>query len=145
MAIERRFSHVGPCPHQASRRDTAGLIRNIQTVPDGIDELLKFKGVGRRTITWSSRWATASPGMRDTHVHRLSITGAVCPKIPRRRVRAQAKPRNDTGSTTMTLVTFGQHPAAPFSQPLPVKVLRQGRRNAEPRCFAGHNQRDHRR
>jgi endonuclease III len=88
-------------------------------VPDEIDELLKFKGVGRKTANLVLTLGYAKPGICvDIHVHRIcNRWGYVCTKNPEATevaLRAKLPPQywiiiNDL------LVCFGQNQCTPVS------------------------------
>ena len=88
-------------------------------VPDEIDELLKLKGVGRKTANLVVTLGYKKPGICvDTHVHRISNRwGYVKTKTPEK-TEARCKPNfpsNIGSNTTHLLVSFGQHLCRPIS------------------------------
>jgi endonuclease-3 len=88
-------------------------------VPDDIDELLKLKGVGRKTANLVVTLAYGKPGICvDTHVHRISNRwGYVRTKNPEETEFAlRAKlPRLYWIEYNDLLVSFGQHLCRPIS------------------------------
>lgn len=90
------------------------------TVPDSIDELLKFKGVGRKTANLVMTLGFGKPGICvDTHVHRIcNRFGYVSTKTPdetEKVLRAQLPPEYWIEINDL-LVAFGQnhcHPVSP--------------------------------
>lgn len=89
-------------------------------VPDTIDELLKFKGVGRKTANLVMTLGFAKPGICvDTHVHRIcNRLGYVSTRTPEETewaLRAQLLPEYWIEINDL-LVAFGQnhcHPVSP--------------------------------
>ena len=97
-------------------------------VPDEIDELLKFKGVGRKTANLVVTLGYNKPGICvDTHVHRISNRwGYVKTATPEKtEVALRAKlPRKYWIEYNNLLVNFGQHlcrPISPICSQCPVK------------------------
>jgi len=97
-------------------------------VPDEIDELLKFKGVGRKTANLVVTLGYKKPGICvDTHVHRISNRwGYVKTKNPKDTEFAlRAKlPKQYWLEYNDLLVTFGQHlcrPISPLCSQCPVR------------------------
>ena len=97
-------------------------------VPDEIDELLKFKGVGRKTANLVVTLGYNKPGICvDTHVHRISNRwGYVKTKTPEKtEVALRGKlPRKYWIEYNNLLVNFGQHlcrPISPICSQCPVK------------------------
>jgi len=88
-------------------------------VPDSIDELLKFKGVGRKTANLVVTLGYRKSGICvDTHVHRISNRwGYVKTKTPEKSEFAlRAKlPKNYWIEYNDLLVSFGQHLCRPIS------------------------------
>ena len=88
-------------------------------VPDDIDELLKLKGVGRKTANLVVTLGYRKPGICvDTHVHRISNRwGYVRTKNPKETEFAlRAKlPQQYWLEYNDLLVTFGQHLCRPIS------------------------------
>lgn len=88
-------------------------------VPDEIDELLKLKGVGRKTANLVVTLAYRKPGICvDTHVHRISNRwGYVRTKNPKETEFAlrEKLPRQYWIEYNDLLVTFGQHLCRPIS------------------------------
>jgi endonuclease-3 len=88
-------------------------------VPDEIDELLKFKGVGRKTANLVVTLGYDKPGICvDTHVHRISNRwGYVKTKTPEKtEVALRAKlPKQYWIEYNNLLVNFGQHLCRPIS------------------------------
>jgi endonuclease-3 len=97
-------------------------------VPDEIDELLKLKGVGRKTANLVVTLGYKKPGICvDTHVHRISNRwGYVKTKTPEKTEFAlRAKlPKPYWIEYNDLLVSFGQHlcrPISPVCSACPVK------------------------
>ena len=97
-------------------------------VPDEIDELLKFKGVGRKTANLVVTLGYNKPGICvDTHVHRISNRwGYVKTKTPEKTEFAlRGKlPKPYWIEYNNLLVNFGQHlcrPISPMCSQCPVK------------------------
>ena len=88
-------------------------------VPDSIDELLSFKGVGRKTANLVINEAFGKPGICvDTHVHRISNRfGVISTKNPHETERALEKilPKKYWVVYNTLLVTFGQRICKPVS------------------------------
>ena len=88
-------------------------------VPDEIDELLKLKGVGRKTANLVVTLGYRKPGICvDTHVHRISNRwGYVRTKNPKETEFAlrEKLPRQYWLEYNDLLVTFGQHLCRPIS------------------------------
>lgn len=88
-------------------------------VPDEIDELLKLKGVGRKTANLVVTLGYRKPGICvDTHVHRISNRwGYVRTKNPKETEFALRKklPKPYWIEYNDLLVTFGQHLCRPIS------------------------------
>ena len=97
-------------------------------VPDDIDELLTFKGVGRKTANLVVTLGFRKPGICvDTHVHRISNRwGYVETKTPdhtEQALRAKLPKRLWIGYNDL-LVAFGQtlcHPTSPRCSECPVE------------------------
>ncbi len=96
-------------------------------VPDDIDELLKFKGVGRKTANLVVTLGYNKPGICvDTHVHRISNRlGYIKTKTPDETETALRKklPKKYWIDYNSLLVSFGQHlcrPISPFCSRCPV-------------------------
>jgi len=97
-------------------------------VPDEIDELLKLKGVGRKTANLVATLGYRKPGICvDTHVHRISNRwGYVKTKTTEKTEFAlRAKlPKEYWIEYNNLLVNFGQHlcrPISPMCSECPVK------------------------
>ena len=97
-------------------------------VPDDIDELLKFKGVGRKTANLVVTLGYNKPGICvDTHVHRISNRwGYIKTATPEKtEIALRAKlPRRYWIEYNNLLVNFGQHlcrPISPLCSECPVK------------------------
>ena len=97
-------------------------------VPDEIDELLKFKGVGRKTANLVVTLGYKKPGICvDTHVHRISNRwGYVETKTPEKTEFAlrEKLPKQYWIEYNDLLVSFGQHlcrPISPLCSQCPVK------------------------
>lgn len=88
-------------------------------VPDEIDELLKLKGVGRKTANLVVTLGYRKPGICvDTHVHRISNRwGYVRTKNPKETEFAlrEKLPKEYWIEYNDLLVTFGQHLCRPIS------------------------------
>ncbi len=88
-------------------------------VPDGIDELLTFKGVGRKTANLVVTLGYGKPGICvDTHVHRIcNRWGYVKTKTPEQTETALRKklPKQYWLTINDYLVTFGQNQCTPIS------------------------------
>ncbi|MFQ5851724.1 MAG: endonuclease III domain-containing protein [Candidatus Binatia bacterium] len=88
-------------------------------VPDDIDELLKLKGVGRKTANLVVTLGYRKPGICvDTHVHRISNRwGYVQTKNPKETEIAlrQKLPKPYWIEYNDLLVSFGQHLCRPIS------------------------------
>lgn len=109
-------------------RNKAKVIKNIckelfekyhSKVPDTIDELLKFKGVGRKTANLVVTVGYGKPGICvDTHVHRITNRwGYVQTKMPEQTEFALRKklPKRYWIIINDLLVTFGQNICKPIS------------------------------
>ena len=88
-------------------------------VPDDIDELLKFKGVGRKTANLVVTLGYRKPGICvDTHVHRISnrwgYVGTKNPEKTEFALRAKL-PKRYWIEYNDLLVSFGQHLCRPIS------------------------------
>jgi len=99
-----------------------------ERVPDEIDELLKFKGVGRKTANLVVTLSYKKPGICvDTHVHRISNRwGYVETKTPEKTEFAlrEKLPKQYWIEYNDLLVSFGQHlcrPISPRCSQCPVK------------------------
>jgi endonuclease-3 len=97
-------------------------------VPNEIDELLKFKGVGRKTANLVVTLGYNKPGICvDTHVHRISNRwGYVKTKTPEKTESAlrDKLPKQFWIEYNNLLVNFGQHlcrPISPVCSQCPVK------------------------
>ena len=88
-------------------------------VPDEIDELLKLKGVGRKTANLVVTLGYRKPGICvDTHVHRISNRwGYIRTKNPKETEYALRKklPKRYWIEYNDLLVTFGQNLCRPIS------------------------------
>jgi endonuclease-3 len=88
-------------------------------VPDTIDGLLHFKGVGRKTANLVVTMGYGKPGICvDTHVHRISNRlGIVRTRSPEQTEFAlmEVIPRRYWIGTNELLVSFGQHVCKPIS------------------------------
>ena len=99
-------------------------------VPDEIDELVKIKGVGRKTANLVVTLGFNKPGICvDTHVHRISnIWGYVKTKTPDETETALRKklPKKYWIEFNDLLVTFGQNlckPVSPFCSRCAIATL----------------------
>jgi len=97
-------------------------------VPDEIDELLKFKGVGRKTANLVVTLGYNKPGICvDTHVHRISNRwGYIKTATPEKtEISLRAKlPKQYWIEYNNLLVNFGQHlcrPISPLCSACPIK------------------------
>jgi len=88
-------------------------------VPDEIDELMKFKGVGRKTANLVVTLGYNKPGICvDTHVHRISNRwGYVTTATPEKTEVAlrEKLPKQYWIEYNDLLVSFGQHLCRPIS------------------------------
>lgn len=98
-------------------------------VPDEIDELLKLKGVGRKTANLVVTLGYKKPGICvDTHVHRISNRwGYIKTKTPEKTEVALRRklPKEYWIEYNNLLVNFGQHlcrPISPMCSACPVKT-----------------------
>jgi endonuclease-3 len=95
------------------------LERHEGEVPDEIEELLKFKGVGRKTANLVVTLGFGKPGICvDTHVHRIcNRWGYVLTKTPEETESAlrHKLPREYWADINDLLVTFGQNQCLPVS------------------------------
>ncbi|NIU88152.1 MAG: endonuclease III [Nitrosopumilaceae archaeon] len=96
------------------------LIENYDSiVPDDIDELLKFKGVGRKTANLVVTLGYNKPGICvDTHVHRISNRfGYIVTETPDETefVLRDKLPKEYWIDYNSLLVAFGQHLCRPIS------------------------------
>ncbi len=93
--------------------------RYVGQVPDSIDELLKFRGVGRKTANLVVTLAYRKAGICvDTHVHRISNRwGYVKTKTPATTEFAlrDKLPKKYWIEFNDLLVSFGQHLCRPIS------------------------------
>ena len=101
---------------EISRRLVADYAGNV---PDEINELLKFKGVGRKTANLVLTLGFGKPGICvDTHVHRIcNRWGYIATKTPEATEMAlRAKlPREYWIEINDLLVAFGQNHCQPIS------------------------------
>ncbi len=97
----------------------AVMERHAGRVPDEMDTLLAFKGVGRKTANLVLTIGFGKPGICvDTHVHRISNRmGIVETKTPEQSELALRKvlPRRHWIPFNDLLVTFGQNVCKPIS------------------------------
>ena len=96
------------------------LIENYRgRVPDEIDELIKFKGVGRKTANLVVTLGYNKPGICvDTHVHRISNRwGYIKTATPEKTEVAlrEKLPKQYWIEYNDLLVSFGQHLCRPIS------------------------------
>jgi endonuclease-3 len=96
-------------------------------VPDGLEELLAIKGIGRKTANLVVTLAFRQDGICvDTHVHRISNRwGYVRTKTPEQTEMALRRilPRRHWQTYNDLLVTFGQnlcHPTSPWCSRCPL-------------------------
>ena len=120
--IEETIYPVGFYKVKAKRiRDISRiLIKDYNSkVPDDLDELLKLKGVGRKTANLVVTLGYAKPGICvDTHVHRITNRwGYVKTKKPEETEFALRKklPRKYWSEINGLLVAFGQGMCKPIS------------------------------
>ncbi|HEX7628884.1 MAG TPA: endonuclease III [Candidatus Methylomirabilis sp.] len=106
------------------------LERHDGKVPDEMDALLAFKGVGRKTANLVLTIGFGMPGICvDTHVHRISNRlGIVKTTTPEQTEFALRKvlPRRHWIPYNDLLVTFGQHvckPISPLCSTCPIRNL----------------------
>jgi len=97
-------------------------------VPDDLDELLKFEGVGRKTANLVTTVGFNKPGICvDIHVHRISNRfGYIKTKTPEQTEMAlrEKLPGKYWIDYNYILVSFGQHlcrPVSPFCSICPVE------------------------
>lgn len=102
--------------------------RHAGKVPDEIDDLLAFKGVGRKTANLVVTLGYNKPGICvDTHVHRISNRwGYIKTATPEKtEIALRAKlPKKYWIEYNNLLVNFGQHlcrPISPLCSECPVK------------------------
>lgn len=102
--------------------------RHAGKVPDEIDDLLTFKGVGRKTANLVVTLGYNKPGICvDTHVHRISNRwGYIKTATPEKtEIALRAKlPKEYWIEYNNLLVNFGQHlcrPISPLCSECPVK------------------------
>ena len=120
--IERRIYPVGF--YRTKARAILGICRNLLDrfggrVPDTLDDLLTFRGVGRKTANLVVTVGYGKPGICvDTHVHRISNRlGYVRTRTPdatEMALRAKLPRRFWIGYNDL-LVAFGQNVCAPVS------------------------------
>ncbi len=95
------------------------ISRYHSKVPDEIDELLKLKGVGRKTANLVVTLGYHKPGICvDTHVHRISNRlGYIKTKTPEQTEKAlrEKLPRKYWMIWNDLLVTYGQNLCRPIS------------------------------
>ena len=131
--IERAIFPVGF--YRTKARVIRGVCRDLLArfggkVPDDLDTLLTFKGVGRKTANLVVTVGFGRPGICvDTHVHRISNRlGFVRTKSPDQTELALRKklPRRHWIESNDLLVTFGQNicqPVSPRCSTCPVRAL----------------------
>ena len=121
-AIERVIFPVGF--YRTKAKNILGICRDLiekfdGTVPDDIETLLTFKGVGRKTANLVVTEGFGKPGVCvDTHVHRISNRfGYVSTKTPEETEWALRKklPGKYWIEYNSTLVTWGQNVCKPIS------------------------------
>ena len=120
--IEKAIFPVGFYRTKAKiiRQICAVLLRDYGgKVPDDIDELLKFKGVGRKTANLVVTLGYRKPGICvDTHVHRISNRwGYIQTATPEKTELAlrEKLPKQYWIEYNDLLVSFGQHLCRPVS------------------------------
>ncbi len=93
--------------------------KHRSSVPDDLDELLRLKGVGRKTANLVVTLGYGKPGICvDTHVHRISNRwGYVKTKTPleTEMVLRKKLPKKYWIEDNTLLVSFGQHLCRPIS------------------------------
>jgi len=127
LALKRRVIEKAIYPAAFYRVKTETL-RNIchqllekhgGRVPDSIDELLTFKGVGRKTANLTVIVGYGKPGICvDTHVHRIANRwGYVTTRTPHATEQAlrEKLPKKFWKELNGLLVTFGQNICKPTS------------------------------
>lgn len=131
--IERAIFPVGF--YRTKARTVRAVCRTLLTryggrVPDDLDELLRLKGVGRKTANLVVTLAFHKDGICvDTHVHRISNRwGYVTTKTPEHTEMALRRtlPRRYWQVYNDLLVTFGQHlchPTSPWCSRCPLDRL----------------------
>lgn len=114
-------------------RDIIGICRELidkydSKVPDELDELLKFRGVGRKTANLVLTLGYGKPGICvDTHVHRISNRlGYIRTSDPYETEMELRKklPEKYWIDYNYVMVAFGQHickPVSPFCSRCPVE------------------------
>jgi len=120
--IEKTIYPVGFYRNKAEQiLDICGILleKHDGRVPDEIDDLLEFKGVGRKTANLVVTLGFGKPGICvDTHVHRIcNRLGYVLTKSPEETelvLRAKL-PREYWLIINDLLVTFGQNQCLPIS------------------------------
>jgi endonuclease-3 len=120
--IEKAIFPVGFYRTKAKiiRQICAVLLRDYGgKVPDDIDELLKFKGVGRKTANLVVTLGYRKPGICvDTHVHRISnrwgYVKTATPEKTEFALRGKL-PKEYWIEFNDLLVSFGQHLCRPIS------------------------------
>jgi endonuclease III len=130
--LERLIFPVGF--YHTKARVIRGICRDLiddfgGKVPDDIDQLLKLKGVGRKTANLVVTEAFGKPGICvDTHVHRISNRwGLVRTKTPDKTEMAlrEVLPTRYWMRYNQTLVAFGQticNPTSPWCSRCPVQA-----------------------
>lgn len=120
--IEKAIYPVGF--YRTKARNVKTIARRLVTeyngrVPDTIDELLSFKGVGRKTANLVVTLGYGKDGICvDTHVHRISNRlGLVKTKTPEQTEFAlmEVLPRKHWIGYNELLVSFGQKMCTPLS------------------------------
>jgi len=120
--IERAIFPVGF--YRTKARVIRGVCRDLLerfggSVPDTLEALLTFKGVGRKTANLVVTMGFGKPGICvDTHVHRIgNRLGFVRTKTPEQSELALRKklPRRHWIELNDLLVAFGQNICAPLS------------------------------
>ena len=120
--IEKAIFPVGF--YRTKAKNIRGICRTLikeysGKVPDEIDELLKLKGVGRKTANLVVTLGYRKPGICvDTHVHRISNRwGYVRTENPKETEFAlrEKLPKRYWLEYNDLLVTFGQHLCRPIS------------------------------
>jgi endonuclease-3 len=120
--IERAIYPAGF--YRTKARTVRDVARRLETeygsrVPDTIDELLTFKGVGRKTAALVVSLGYNRPAICvDTHVHRISNRlGWVKTRTPDETEQAlmKAVPRRHWIGINETMVSFGQRVCVPVS------------------------------
>lgn len=125
LSVEKISQLIYPAGFYRTKADQIALLsrRLVEefqgTVPDEIDRLLQFKGVGRKTANLVMTLGFGKPGICvDTHVHRIcNRLGYVETKTPEEteRVLRERLPHEYWMEINDLLVAFGQNHCLPVS------------------------------